>query len=279
MEIFISYGREEGVSEFALELYSKLKEAGLDPWLDIKNIGPGEDWPKAIGQALSRCKAFVAIITKKYVAESQYCEKELCVVANQRGKKIFPVLYHDHSDWKDLKNGEGVNLMISNINWCMYCNEGDACLVALIKAIYEFVRRDGNEDDGRPLNMEMENVTHDHPPKGLPTSGNLKSKPTMAMLNLLTTRSGKEIKIILRLSCDWEKLGHYLDFDDAGDTVMNIKRMQQGFVCLTEVLQLWLREESRNLKYKPATWETLISLVKDCGHSDLAQELKSHFRY
>lgn len=131
MAVFISYGREDGVSEFVKNLHCLLKEAGLEPWMDVESIGHGKDWIKEIGQAIQQCQVFVAIITKKYVSESSYCEKELCV-ANQRGKKVFPVLYHDFAEWKDLPNGEGVNLMISNVNWCMYCTEGEESLAKLI---------------------------------------------------------------------------------------------------------------------------------------------------
>ena len=74
-----------------------------------------------------------------------------------RGEKVFPVLHHDFTEWKDLPNGQGVNLMISNVNWCLYCTEGEDSLAALIQGIKSTLQSTVN-DSGMP-NASGEAVT------------------------------------------------------------------------------------------------------------------------
>lgn len=116
--VFISYGREDGVKEFAARLYQDLKAADLSPWLDTKNIEVGADWPQEIGSALNSCSALLAIMTKKYVS-SIYCKKELYYAVNNK-KKVYPLIYDDVSTWKDHESSQGVAYMIEGINWTFF---------------------------------------------------------------------------------------------------------------------------------------------------------------
>jgi len=55
--IFISYARED--VKKAEEIFNKLQEYGLSPWLDIKNIHPGQNWKYTIKQALLEANFFI----------------------------------------------------------------------------------------------------------------------------------------------------------------------------------------------------------------------------
>ena len=115
-DIFLSYGREEGVKEFVVKLKSGLEAAGFRVWLDTCDIPSGSEWPKEIGLALKECKVLIAVVTKKYVS-SQYCKGELYVACSSK-KHIFPIIYED--GWQESADGAGVNFMITAYNWTMF---------------------------------------------------------------------------------------------------------------------------------------------------------------
>jgi hypothetical protein len=59
----------------------------------------GEDWQKAIGDAILNCDAIVCVIDDKYKV-STFCKDELSL-AKSEGKQIFPILFRD-SSFKDM---------------------------------------------------------------------------------------------------------------------------------------------------------------------------------
>ena len=48
--VFISYARED--KAFALKLFEDLKSHGANPWIDINNLLPGENWQRSITVAI-----------------------------------------------------------------------------------------------------------------------------------------------------------------------------------------------------------------------------------
>ena len=75
-ELFISYGRNPVVTQFATRLKGDLEKNGFSVWMDVGDISAGSDWHLAIGSGLTQCKGFVPIITNKYIG-SRYCINEV----------------------------------------------------------------------------------------------------------------------------------------------------------------------------------------------------------
>lgn len=73
--IFISYAREDRDS--ALRLYRELRQAGLEPWIDVEDLVGGQDWRLAVGEAIRSSSYFVALISKNSVSKKGYVQKEL----------------------------------------------------------------------------------------------------------------------------------------------------------------------------------------------------------
>ncbi len=59
--VFISYAREDQLA--AIRLYHDLKRAGVEPWLDVFSLLPGQNWRVAIQKAIRTCRYFVALIS------------------------------------------------------------------------------------------------------------------------------------------------------------------------------------------------------------------------
>jgi len=73
--VFISYARED--SEIALKIYDDFCSAGVSPWIDKKNILPGDTWRIKIKEAIQSCSYFLAILSSNSVSKEGYVQSEL----------------------------------------------------------------------------------------------------------------------------------------------------------------------------------------------------------
>lgn len=53
MKVFISYAREDW--EIAERVWGDLKRAGIDAWIDRKELLPGQNWKTEISKAIRAC--------------------------------------------------------------------------------------------------------------------------------------------------------------------------------------------------------------------------------
>ena len=141
-DIFISYGREEGVREFVRKLKVDLEANGVSVWLDVDGIPTGSDFHKEIGVALKSCRALIPVLTRKYV-QSRYCKGEL-YVANSQKKVLLPVIYED--GWDEGEEGAGVNYIVAAFNWAFFRPNKDDYQESLNRLIH-----------GAKLNLKMDN--------------------------------------------------------------------------------------------------------------------------
>lgn len=74
-KIFLSYARED--EKLVAGIYDGLKLAGYDPWMDLKNITPGEKWNLSIENAIKSSSFFLACLSKHSVNKRGMIQKEL----------------------------------------------------------------------------------------------------------------------------------------------------------------------------------------------------------
>jgi len=74
-KIFIAYVQED--AEAAVRLYEDLARAGFDPWLDRKKLLAGQNWPRAIQQAIEVSDFFVACLSRCAVRKRGQFQAEL----------------------------------------------------------------------------------------------------------------------------------------------------------------------------------------------------------
>jgi hypothetical protein len=70
VSIFIAYAQED--REAARDLASRLKELGMDPWLDVENLYPGDNWALETGVALEVSDAMVALASKQAMGSERF---------------------------------------------------------------------------------------------------------------------------------------------------------------------------------------------------------------
>jgi hypothetical protein len=87
--IFISYARKDAQPR-AERLAAALEQAGFEAWLDRPRIQGGSSWSRTIEQAIERCSAMLALLSRASY-ESRVCRGEH-LTALDGGKPLVPVL-------------------------------------------------------------------------------------------------------------------------------------------------------------------------------------------
>jgi len=86
---FFSYSRND--SSFVTRLAADLKTAGINAWLDNRDIALGQEWDRAIEAALAKIPRMILILSPSSAA-SRNVRDEISFAIDS-GKEIFPVLY------------------------------------------------------------------------------------------------------------------------------------------------------------------------------------------
>ncbi|TEU17517.1 MAG: TIR domain-containing protein [Anaerolineales bacterium] len=74
-QIFLSYAREdEGKVK---DIYQRLSDAGFKPWMDTKDLLPGEQWKSSIRRAVRRSDFFLACLSANSVNRRGWIQKEI----------------------------------------------------------------------------------------------------------------------------------------------------------------------------------------------------------
>jgi hypothetical protein len=73
--IFICYARED--QNAAVRLFGDLRKAGLNPWIDIESLLPGQRWDITIRQAIRESRYFLALLSSESVKKRGFLQKEI----------------------------------------------------------------------------------------------------------------------------------------------------------------------------------------------------------
>jgi len=74
-KIFISYAHED--YKIALLLYNDLIKEGFQPWIDEKNLLPGQNWKFEVSKAIKESSYFLALLSFNSLGKMGYVHKEL----------------------------------------------------------------------------------------------------------------------------------------------------------------------------------------------------------
>ena len=74
-QVFIAYGKED--EGLALRLYEDLNQAGFSPWMDVRKLLPGQNWPRAIEAAIESSDFFVACFSRNSVRKKGGFQSEI----------------------------------------------------------------------------------------------------------------------------------------------------------------------------------------------------------
>ena len=75
LRVFLSYAREDNSA--AEELYDRLLHAGFQPWLDSKDLLPGQDWRVEIERNIRKADCVIICLSGKSTEKRGYVQREI----------------------------------------------------------------------------------------------------------------------------------------------------------------------------------------------------------
>ncbi|GLT82982.1 hypothetical protein SLE2022_012970 [Rubroshorea leprosula] len=88
-DVFINHRGIDTKRTFSGLLYNQLVHLGLNPFLDNKNMKPGDRLFDKVDDAVRHCKVGVAVLSPHY-CESYFCLHELALMMETR-KRVIPI--------------------------------------------------------------------------------------------------------------------------------------------------------------------------------------------
>jgi hypothetical protein len=74
-QVFVAYVKEDGA--IAERLCDALESAGFRPWIDVRKLMPGQNWPRAIESAIECSDFFLACFSSNSVAKKGGFQAEI----------------------------------------------------------------------------------------------------------------------------------------------------------------------------------------------------------
>jgi hypothetical protein len=116
--VFLCHGSEDKAA--VRDIYARLRQDGVRPWLDEEEILPGQDWDTEIRRAVRRSHAILVCLSSCSVRKEGYLQKELRLALDAADEKpdgtifIIPVKFDDcelperlrHWQWVDWRDGD-----------------------------------------------------------------------------------------------------------------------------------------------------------------------------
>ncbi|MFM6896284.1 MAG: toll/interleukin-1 receptor domain-containing protein, partial [Microcystis panniformis] len=83
IQIFLAHASEDKPA--VLALHERLKQAGYKPWLDKKDLIPGQIWRDEIPKAIKASQIFLACLSAKSANKQGYIQRELRIALDTLG--------------------------------------------------------------------------------------------------------------------------------------------------------------------------------------------------
>ncbi len=84
IRVFLAYAEEDRAT--VKKLYDELQKAGFEPWMDIAKLMPGQNWPRAIQQAIDVTDFILVNFSHRSVGKRGHfqCELRHALEASER---------------------------------------------------------------------------------------------------------------------------------------------------------------------------------------------------
>lgn len=158
-QIFLSYAREDEAK--VRELYRKLSDLGLNPWMDQIDMLPGEKWGYTIQEAIRRSTCFVACLSGTSLNKRGFLQKEIRVALKTWQEKLESDIYLIPVRLENCDVPEG----LSKFHWVdLFEEDGFA---KLVKGIEEGLRRQAKDASSSTLSdSQVVRRRPSHPKQG-----------------------------------------------------------------------------------------------------------------
>ena len=87
--LFLSYAHAD--ETIACDLYDQLRVSGFCPWMDVRDLHPGEDWRLAIESAIQECDFFILCLSPNSIGRRGFLQREIRIALD----RVMELLDHD----------------------------------------------------------------------------------------------------------------------------------------------------------------------------------------
>lgn len=91
LKLFISYAKED--QGLALQYCDRFTDIGTSPWIDARNILPGQNWEAEIDKALSEANVVILLLSKKSVSKRGFVQREANEALDRLRYKLMTDIY------------------------------------------------------------------------------------------------------------------------------------------------------------------------------------------
>ena len=91
IQIFLAHASEDKAE--VLTLYDSLKASGYKPWLDVKDLFPGQQWRVEIPKALKKSDIVIACLSQTSIAKQGYIQREFKLALNESIERSSDTIY------------------------------------------------------------------------------------------------------------------------------------------------------------------------------------------
>ena len=91
IQIFLAHASEDKAE--VLTLYDSLKASGYKPWLDVKDLLPGQQWRVEIPRALKKSNIVIACLSQTSIAKQGYIQREFKLALNESIERSSETIY------------------------------------------------------------------------------------------------------------------------------------------------------------------------------------------
>lgn len=109
---FISYSRHD--LPFVRDLLRSLREAGMEPWIDLTNIPGGTPWNASIETALKNCSHCIVIVSPDSMKSNQV--RREYEFALSQGKIVIPILLQTVAHMVGLQSIQWIDFRVTYSN-------------------------------------------------------------------------------------------------------------------------------------------------------------------
>jgi len=135
-KVFISYAREDQAQ--AEKIHQYLSDANFDPWMDVHDLVPGDDWLKSITRAIKQAEYFLAILSHNSVDKPGVLQEELDIALKICKKIPDPEIFLIPVRLEECETPE----KISQYQWVnLFAEDG---WVRLLRALHQERRKSRN---------------------------------------------------------------------------------------------------------------------------------------
>ena len=151
IQLFLAHASEDKAA--VLELYERLKAQGYRPWVDKKNLIPGQNWREEIPKAIRNSQLFIVCVSPRFVSKQGYVQKEFRLALDAYAEKppgsiyLIPLKLED-CEVPDLQREE-LGIRLRDLQWVDYFEaDGFDRLVSAIE--YQIGQLQGDESNSAP---------------------------------------------------------------------------------------------------------------------------------